>query len=251
MTGSEIDERGGWRPVARARTYELVIDRIEEQIVGGQLGVGDRLPPERELAQMLGVSRAAVREAFRALEAQGVLRMAVGTGPDSGTTVAALTSQALTRLLRLHVGLANFPLRDVVEARVALERASARSAAQGASAEDLAELDAMLAEMDDPELDRDRFNELDTAFHVGLAEAGGNRLVADMTTAIRESLRRPLRQAFHDLGDAWEVIAAGLREDHRRIVAALREGDADLAEQRVEEHIRGFYAKIPGIGSAG
>ncbi|MER7084163.1 FadR/GntR family transcriptional regulator, partial [Saccharopolyspora kobensis] len=69
MADSETDDRAGWRPVARSRTYELVIDRIEEQIVSGQLGVGDRLPPERDLAQMLGVSRAAVREAFRALEA--------------------------------------------------------------------------------------------------------------------------------------------------------------------------------------
>ncbi|MGW1678308.1 FadR/GntR family transcriptional regulator [Saccharopolyspora sp. NPDC002376] len=241
MTGSENGENAGWRPVARTRTYELVIDRIEEQIVSGQLGVGDRLPPERDLAQMLGVSRAAVREAFRALEAQGVLRMAVGTGPDSGTTVAALPSQALTRLLRLHVALANFPVADVVRARVMLERESARNAAQRATEAELDELRALLDEMESPDCDRERFNDLDTQFHVAIAEAGGNRLVADMTIAIRESLRRPLLAAFDDLGDEWFPIADGLRHDHRLIHQALAAGDSTEAEEQVERHIRSFY----------
>lgn len=236
-----------WRPVVRSHTYELVVERIEEQILDGALRVGDRLPAERDLAGMLGVSRSAVREALRALQAQGVLRMAVGTGPDSGTTVAAMPSQALTRLLRLHVGLANFPLRDVVEARVALERASARSAAQAATDAELHELRELLDRMDDPDLDRDRFNELDTEFHVAIAEAGGNRLVADMTIAIRESLLRPLQQAFRDLGDSWAHIAEGLREDHRAVLRALDDRDPQQAEQRMEAHIRGFYARIPAV----
>ncbi|RKT87922.1 GntR family transcriptional regulator, transcriptional repressor for pyruvate dehydrogenase complex [Saccharopolyspora antimicrobica] len=241
MADSETDDRAGWRPVARARTYELVIDRIEEQIVSGQLGVGDRLPPERDLAQMLGVSRAAVREAFRALEAQGVLRMAVGTGPESGTTIAALPSQALTRLLRFHVALANFPMADVVRARIMLERESARNAAQRATEADLDELRALLDEMDSPDCDRERFNDLDTRFHVAIAEAGGNRLVADMTIAIRESLRRPLLAAFDELGDEWSPIADGLRHDHRLIHQALLARDAAAAEEQVERHIRSFY----------
>ncbi|GAA0536128.1 GntR family transcriptional regulator [Saccharopolyspora subtropica] len=245
MAGQE--QAANWRPVARAHTYELVIDRIEEQILTGTLRVGDRLPPERDLAAMLGVSRSAVREALRALQAQGVLRMAVGTGPDSGTTVAALPSQAMTRLLRLHVALANFPLRDVVEARVMLERESARNAAVRATDQELADLHRMVEEMAAPDLDRDRFNELDIAFHVAIAEAGGNRLIADMTIAIRESLRHPLSRAFRDLGEKWTGIAAGLRDDHRAILAALRAHDPDLAEHRMVEHIRGFYATIPAV----
>lgn len=242
LAGFGTDEQGGnWRPVARTRTYELVIERIEEQIVSGQLEVGDRLPPERDLAQMLGVSRAAVREAFRALEAQGVLRMAVGTGPDSGTTVAALPSQALTRFLRLHVALANFPLADVVQARIMLERESVRNATQRATPAALEDLRKLLDAMDAPGCDRELFNDLDTEFHVAIAEAGGNRLVADMTIAIRESMRRPLLAAFDDLGEEWFPIADGLRHDHRMIQQALEAGDATAAEEQMERHIRGFY----------
>jgi GntR family transcriptional regulator, transcriptional repressor for pyruvate dehydrogenase complex len=239
VAGFESDAEAGdaeWRPVARTRTYEMVIDRVEEQIVSGSLEVGDRLPAERDLAKMLGVSRAAVREAFRALEAQGVLRMNVGTGPDSGTTVAALP-----RLLRLHVALANFPVADVVRARIMLERESARHAAARARPDDLARLGELLDEMDSPDCDRARFNDLDTEFHVGIAEAGGNRLVADMTIAIRESMRRPLLAAFDDLGDDWYPIAEELRHDHRAIHQALRDGDADAAEKLTESHIRASY----------
>ncbi|TWF95311.1 FadR/GntR family transcriptional regulator [Saccharopolyspora dendranthemae] len=239
--GEDLNEGGSWRPVARARTYELVIERVEEQIVTGQLQVGDRLPAERDLAQMLGVSRGAVREAFRALEAQGVLRMSVGTGPDAGTTVAATPSKALNRLLRLHVALANFPVQHVVDARVMLERESAWNASERATRAELAGLRELLAAMDDPECDRERFNELDTEFHVAIAEAGGNRLIADMTIAIRESMKRPLLTAFHELGDGWEPIVEGLRKDHHAIYRALAAGDGAAAQECTEKHIRGFY----------
>lgn len=248
MAEAEADEQREdtrrWRPVARSRTYELVLDRVEEQIVTGQLQVGDRLPAERDLAQMLSVSRAAVREAFRALEAQGVLRMSVGTGPDSGTTVAALPSEALKRLLRLHVALANFPAQDVVEARVMLERESSRNAAERATAADLKELRELLAAMDDADCDRVQFNELDTDFHLAIAEAGGNRLIADMTIAVRESMRLPLLEGFQALGDSWHQAAERLRRDHHSIYDALEAGDGAAAQQRMENHIRGFWGVV-------
>lgn len=251
MTGTDAGARDratgetGWRPVARAPTYELVVERIEERILAGDLRVGDRLPPERDLAGMLGVSRAAVREAYRALQAQGVLRMSVGTGPDSGTSVAALPGHALQRFLRLHVALANFPPADVVEARVMLERHSVRLAAEHTTACEVDALDRIAGAMDDPAVDRDRFNELDTEFHVALAEAGGNRLVAEMTSAIRESLRQPLRAAFHRLGDDWGRVRTRLCADHRGLLDAVRSGDGAAAEQSVEAHIRWFYRQLP------
>ena len=82
-----------WQQIPRMRAYELVINQIESQILAGALKVGDQLPAERDLAAKLGVSRAAVREAMRAMEAQGVVRSGVGVGPDSGTF---LTSRSET-----------------------------------------------------------------------------------------------------------------------------------------------------------
>jgi GntR family transcriptional repressor for pyruvate dehydrogenase complex len=161
--------RGGtdeWAPVARVRTYELVLDRIETQIVSGALRAGERLPPERELATLLGVSRPAVREALRILEAQGAVRSQVGTGPDSGTTIDRVPRDALARLLRLHVALGSFPLEDVVDTRVALERSSVALACRNARPQDLTVMRAALMDMDEPDIDRETFNQRDTDFHV-------------------------------------------------------------------------------------
>jgi len=233
-----------WQPLPRARTYELVLDRIEEQIWAGNLTVGDRLPPERDLAAMLGVSRAAIREALRVLEAQGVLRKPqVGTGPESGSIIAGTPSAGLTRLLRLHVALANFPLADVVAARSTLERASARLAATNAKKDDLDRVRSPLERMDDPQLSREMFNDLDTEFHVAIARAGGNRMMADLTTAMRNSMRIALLTAFSRIDD-WPPVAEALRRDHHAIYDAVAAGDPDAAELRVQDHIHGFYQQI-------
>jgi GntR family transcriptional repressor for pyruvate dehydrogenase complex len=240
-----VASEAAWRPVSRAPTYQLVVERIEEQILAGALRVGDRLPPERELAGLLGVSRPAVREGLRMLEAQGVLSAAVGTGPESGTIISAVPDEALTRLLRLHVALSSFPHDDVVEARVMLERWSARLAARNATEADRAQMRRMLDLMDDPELPRHEFNELDTAFHVALAEASSNRLVADMTKAIRGAVRPAILAAFEDLPD-WPALAAELRVQHRAVLDAVEARDPDAAAAAVERHVRGFFGALQG-----
>jgi len=78
-----------WEPVGRVPTYELVLRRIEEQLLSRSLRPGDKLPPERELATMLGASRPAVREALRVLQAQGILRSSVGTRPRAWAMASA------------------------------------------------------------------------------------------------------------------------------------------------------------------
>lgn len=232
-----------WRPVERSRAYELVIAAVEEQIAAGSLSVGDRLPGERELAGLLGVSRAAVREAMRALEAFGVVRAGVGVGRDSGTILTAMSSESLTQFLRLHVALANFPMPDVIEARVMLERWSARLAARSATGEDKDALTELVARMDAPDIDRQTFNELDTQFHVALAEAGRNRLVADLTTAIRGSMRRPILRSFQENPD-WETVRARLHGGHREVLDAILAGDGARAADVLEEHIRYAFASL-------
>ena len=234
-----------WRPVTRSRSHELVLDQIEEQILAGALRVGDRLPGERDLASHLQVSRSAVREAIRGLEAQGVVRSSVGSGKDAGTVVSALPSAALTRLLRLHVALANFPMADVVDARVMLERSSATLAADNAGADELKPIREALEGMDEPGVGRERFNDLDTAFHVAIAEASGNRLVADMTIALRDSMRRPILRALEVMGSEWETVAEQLRADHHAIFEAIESGDGALAADRVDQHIRSAHAALP------
>lgn len=228
-----------WVAVARSHTYELVLDRIEEQIVAGNLRVGDRLPAERDLATQLGVSRSSVREAVRILQAQGVVTSSVGTGPRSGTVIAALPAEALTRMIRLHLALSSFELPELVDARVTLERSSARLAARLATPDDLAQLRALLEQMDEPWLPRELFNALDTEFHVALARASHNRLVSDVTVALRKSLSGLIQESFLSIED-WDAMRGGLIRDHYAIFEAVESGDADTAATRLESHIRDF-----------
>jgi GntR family transcriptional repressor for pyruvate dehydrogenase complex len=221
----------------------VVLERIEEQIATGALKVGDRLPAERDLAASLGVSRPAVREAIRVLEAMGTVVQGTGSGPDAGTLLAAVPGAALTHLISLHVMLASIETADVVRARIALERESARLAAGHASAAHHAELAGHLAAMDDPAIGVAAFNDRDTAFHLAIARASGNVLVAELTTALRVAMRPTLLHALQGLAD-FPAMAARLAVEHHGIHEAIRAGDGELAASRVEAHIDGFYGTL-------
>lgn len=238
-----------WTPVARVRSHELVIAAIEDQILGGALKVGDPLPSERELAAHLQVSRAGVREAIRVLEAQGVVTANVGAGPEAGTFIAAMPSAALTRFLRLHVALSNFAMPDIVDARVILERNSAALTAVNAGVAERAAIRAPLLDMDSAGIDLERFNDADTAFHVAIAEASGNRLVSDMTVAIRASLRQPILDAMRRVDD-WPALARVLQSQHHGIFDAIEAGDGERAADLTEQHIRGSFDALAGLRSS-
>lgn len=223
------------------KAYQVVLAHIEEAILSGSLVVGQLLPAERDLAGQLGVSRSAVREAIHALVAQGVLVSSVG--PHGGTRVAAMRREALMRVLRLQVALADFPVADVTEVRIALERTTVAAAARDIEPEALVAirevLDAMAIE-EDP----DEFNALDTRFHVLIATAGHNALATDMTIAIRESLRRPILGAEKQMAE-WPSFRGAALEQHEIIYAALASRDPQGAADAMEAHIRASYAILP------
>ena len=240
--GSGSGSHGGTKGAA-GRAYEVVLTWVDERILSGDLAVGDHLPAERELARQLEVGRSAVREAMRTLQAQGVVRSFVGAGAAGGTVITAVPSAALSRVLRLHVSLANFPVDDVIEVRIALERLSVGLAAQNATAEQLASLRGLLDAMGDPDLPREEFNDLDTAFHVAVAAAAGNLLARDLTGAIRESMRLPILDRFRRF-ESWSGLVSVLRRDHEEIYAALASGRGEVAQQVMERHIRSAWRRL-------
>lgn len=239
----------GWTPVAKAATHELVLDRIQEQIRAGRLRSGDRLPSERELSGALGVSRVAVREAIGVLKALGVARTSTGSGPEAGTFLHAAPADALTRLIELHVLLASVDTHDVVSARVALERESARLAAQQAREVDWARMREHLDAMADVGVSVADFNEHDTGFHVAIARASGNPLVTEMTTALRHAMRLTLLTRLSAVAD-FRSTQQALCGEHSGIFAALQQGDGPLAADLIEAHIRDFYRVVADRVSA-
>ncbi|ART74279.1 GntR family transcriptional regulator (plasmid) [Mycobacterium dioxanotrophicus] len=231
----------GWTKVKRARVHELVIDQIEERIRHGGLQRGDRLPSERQLSQLLGVSRPSVREALHSLEALGVIAERVTSGPESAKVLATEPSDALTSMLRLHIGLSNFSEVEVVQTRLIVEEWAVREAASTATDTDIENLGSTLDAMEvKPEVDILRFNALDTVFHTGLAQASGNRLIAYLTGALRDTVERHRLAAMRALGP-WPSVSASLQMEHRRILDAIIARDADAAAVALRDHLRHTY----------
>ncbi|MFJ5693692.1 FadR/GntR family transcriptional regulator [Arthrobacter sp. NPDC093125] len=225
------------------RTHQLVLQWIEDRLSDGQLAVGGRLPAERSLAEQLAVSRTSVREAIRVLEAMGVVRAGVGSGPDAGTVVISDPTAALGSALRLHVATQHLPVADVVETRVLLESWAAARAKPNAPVLDVAA--ALLDDMDaGPEVDD--FLELDVRFHLALADAAGNAVVSAMMGSLREAIQGYAGRLTANLPD-WDATAARLRCEHRGILEAIRKGDGGQAAELVAAHIEGYY-KEAGLG---
>ena len=243
------------------RTHERVLARIEADLATGRWALGERLPAERALAEELGVSRPSVREAIRVLEAMGIVRTAVGSGPDAGATVVDRPAAGLGAAVRLHVASGTLAVRDVVETRVLLETWAVRTAAErvvtgrdtggeGSEpgpgtpevAEALAAARALLDRMDDPALAAEEFRELDASFHVLLVRLAGNPLVEAVMTGLRGAIESYVAQGSAAL-PSWERTAARLRAEHRAVLEAVTAGDGDRAAREVRAHIEGFYAE--------
>ncbi|KRC37018.1 MULTISPECIES: FadR/GntR family transcriptional regulator [Oerskovia] len=222
------------------RTHEIVLARIEADLAAGRWGLGERLPAERALAEELGVSRPSVREALRVLEAMGIVRTAVGSGPDAGATVIDRPAAGLGAAVRLHVASGTLVVRDVVETRVLLETWAVGQAATTAGGAGLSEAVALLDTMDDPSLDPARFRELDAAFHVALVRLAGNVLVEAVMTGLRGAIESYVEAGTERLED-WPRTAVRLRAEHRAVLDAVARGDGAGAADAVREHIEGFY----------
>ncbi len=229
---------------ATVKAHEVVQQYIEERILSGELIVGSLLPAERNLATQLGVSRSAVREALRTLAAQGLITSSVGAGPEGGTRITGQHGVALGKLLKMHVALAEFPIDDVVEVRVTLERSSVGLLSRTAKPEDLTTLADLLVSMEAEHMELDEFNPLDTAFHIAIAQLAGNQLMAVLTSAVRQSLAAPIKLASQQMVD-WQAFRRDLLRQHRGVFEAIAVGEGERAADLMEEHIRTAYAILP------
>jgi DNA-binding FadR family transcriptional regulator len=221
------------------RAWELVLRRIEGDLLSGALGVGEHLPAERALAAELGVGRSSVREAVRVLEVLGLVRTQTGSGPSAGAVVVSRPDGGLSLLMRLQVAGRGFAVDDIVRTRVLLEQSVASALAAGSP--DLTEAEALLDAMDAGS-SREEFLVLDTRFHASLAAAAGNQVVAAVMAGLRGSIETYVLAGATALPD-WTGTAERLRAEHRALLAAIRSGDADRAARVVTDHITAYYAE--------
>lgn len=211
-------------------TAEEVVTRLREMIHRGELRSGDRLPPERDLAKKLGVSRPTLRAGIRSLAAVGVLKSKQGAGTF---VVEADASPALdSNPLRLMASLHGFSNAEMFEARLILEMAIAGLAAERATSEHIAALAEELAEMfatlDVPE----EYLVHDMRFHQMIAAASGNRIITalmNMVASILFDVRSKTVHRAHDLKESADM--------HRLIFRAIREGNTESARGAMRDHL--------------
>lgn len=222
---------------------ELVVHHVRELIERGQLGPGDRLPAERELALQVGVSRPSVRAGLRALAAMGVVLSRHGAGTFIRGGPPTLGSEPLSFLAALH----GFTRDEMFEARRVLEVGVAGLAAQRATGDQLAsiseEITGMYASMDDPQA----FLVHDIRFHRAVATAAGNPILAslvEMVSGIFYEHRKRTADHGRDHKEAADL--------HRSIYNALRSRDPERARRAMDEHLslaRDRQASEAGFGA--
>jgi GntR family transcriptional regulator, transcriptional repressor for pyruvate dehydrogenase complex len=212
-------------PVPRPRLYEQIVQQLNQHIARAGLGPGDRLPPERELAARLGVSRASVAQALVALEVLGVVSVRHG---DGAVIVEHATDRQVVAALRAH----RDRLPDVIEARSALEVKLASLAARRRTEDDLAEIDAALAAMAADVEAGGRGVEGDERFHAAVTTAGHSALLARLMREISDLIRETRLESLSQ-PDRPRASLAG----HRRIAEAIRAGDAPGAATAMHDHI--------------
>lgn len=208
---------------------------LRQRMLDGDLQPGVMLPAERDLAEQSGFGRSSVREALRTLEVEGFVRTRPGRG--GGTRVAALTSGELARSVELFIKGSRLGMRAVIEVRETVEPVCAALAAERRRPEDLATLEAINARMEAAAAhDSPTYLQANLDWHLCIAQVSGNELFAGFMLAIGEFVR-----AATDVRklDATDVRSAALHA-HERILAAIADGDAELARRRMDAHVRAY-----------
>lgn len=216
------------KPIGRKSIYEDIVLQIKKMLESGELAPGDKLPPERSLAEMFAVSRNSVREAIKALAEQDVLESRQG----AGTFVREQSTGSLLPDFSRIVTDEKAAVRDVFEVRKILEPEIAAMAARNASPGEVTRLEAALVEQETA-LSQGRISgTLDQRFHKLLAEASGNDVLRAMVTALHDDFTESRADALQSEERQQASLAA-----HRAIVEAVRDGHVMQAEKAMREHL--------------
>lgn len=215
--------------LSRERLYEQVADYIEGLVDSGKVRSGDRLPPERELAETLHVGRGVIREAVKLLHARGL----VTVKPGLGTYIAEMGQNYIAGHLGRYLRMSNQSLNDLNELRQILEVEIAFYAAQRAQEEDLEQMRRAIMQMDEPGVSAERYIEADQSFHLALARSTRNELFPLLLEVVADRLAALRLLAFQVPGAPQRGQSA-----HYLLLHAIERQDAAAARQAMVDHMR-------------
>lgn len=229
-----VENAGGgvmFKEIGDERTFNGILNQITDNIQSGRLKAGDALPAERTMAETMGVSRPAVREALRALELLGIIKSVPGGGNYIADDLDSWLIGPLSILFKLN----NSYFRQNQQLRAALEREMAILAARKCTPLDAAELLRILTQIDSAE-DEIRRGELDKELHTKIAKIADNPMIYSVLAAA-DQLTDNIISGTREYIMQKNKSAAEIDEQHRRLVEAIINNDDKLAELCMSEHM--------------
>ncbi|WP_192623139.1 FadR/GntR family transcriptional regulator [Desulfomicrobium macestii] len=215
--------------IRQKRIYEEITSRLQTMEQNDDLKPGDRLPPERQLAIMFGVSRNSVREAIKSLEQHGVLI----SKPGAGTYIAENSQANLAMAMGDAFARERHRLDDIFELRLLLEPQIAHLAAQRITKKELQKMQSLISAYTKNMRDGLPVYFYDQAFHDAIAAATGNQSITLLMDQMHELLRESRDEALQS-----SVRSAKSLEDHQKILEALSMRDPERAREAMTDHLK-------------
>lgn len=216
-------------PIKKISVVEQAIEKIYDLIRTQDLKTNDRLPPERELSDMLGISRNSLREAIRVLDMLGIIRVDQGSGMVIDATKV---SDTVTRHLSFALLLNRDKLRELFEARLVIETECAGLAAERATPGEIAELRAAYADLVESKADRAKGIQCELRLHSLTARIAHNVVLEQILSSLRQILRESRETTVPSSG-----VTATTVEYQEKIVDAIGRHDKAAARALMHEHL--------------
>jgi GntR family transcriptional repressor for pyruvate dehydrogenase complex len=213
--------------IRRNKVYEEVAKQIERLILK-KLKPGDKLPSERELAEMLQVSRSSIRDAIRGLELMGLVEPRQG----AGTIVRELSAESVVNPFANSLKHQRDQISELLDFRKMLEPPLAARAATHATDDEIAEMEEILQRQENKMALGEAAVAEDTEFHYSIALASGNTVVLKVLDVVMDLLRETRERSLQVEGRAQRSLAG-----HRRILAAIKRRDAESAKAAMRRHV--------------
>ncbi|WP_303688696.1 FadR/GntR family transcriptional regulator [Rothia mucilaginosa] len=219
--------------------HRKILRWLENELFEGNIQLGQDLPSDSEIARAIGVGRSRTREALRTLEDMDLVQLYNGRGKEILVHLSDEPASAASAALRLHMSSSRYPTRDLVQTRILLESwAIARIDPKTTS---FAEMDEVLAQMEDFDLSIRDFLELLLTFHHQVMRCAGNELLVGLLASVRQPSFESMLSLVGRM-PLWSSAVERLRAESRAIAEALKAGDSATARSMVIGQLRGMYS---------
>jgi len=212
------------------RISQNIVEQIRGAILSGELKIGEQLPSEKEFSKHFGVSKSSLREAYRVLEAYGLLE--IRQGMTGGAFVKEVDLTTVKDSLANYFFFQNPGIREYTQIRTFIEPQVVRICAEKATPQDIEYLEKNICAMEQEPDGENFMSDLDSAFHKKLVDITGNKIISLIVESVQNALINIKRIVHTD-----EKFLKMVCSDHKKIVVAIRQRNPEQASQSMIDHI--------------